>query len=872
MRLPLPLLCFLSALLWAPLARAQGEVNAPDAGFSIEVDVEGWAHAEQKVDGRLTALGIGPAALGGAAQITIQVTPSPESGLALSQSTLDQLLALVDADASISLGERFEYSIGGATAAGINLDQEAQGTEYRVKLMFLHANGFQYRVQFHSPKDNFDELWPSAEKVLATFALIKPDDEARQEQTLTALAARCGSQIDWAANWEDAAKRGKSEGKLIVVAVHSIPGFDLGSPLMQGPFMDPEVVTLMQHRFIGYEWSRGESAPFVSDEVFGLGPATFGTGLLVVTPQGQVVRQIYLVDGMLTAAALRETLAGHPQLQAPAAPSTLSRAEQVAFAIDHGDLAQAKELAGPPPGSGAQAPASEAAALAFQRARLAYIECQGALGLHALDHAQATDEVELQATMALMRSTLHMGMNQLEESRAALEAFPAEGAPANWQAFHELQLATLHWAHGERDAAKQTLESLCEALPDQPGAWAAAAALIGPGLQMDVTPDLSFPDEYAFEAARIGPAAPAVDVLDMEAALPEALAWLLDHQQEDGSWRTPAAIGDTQVAADPITMATQAIALRAMLGSIPVVAESEPAQAEQLRQAVLRGLSNFLAKRQVVRENPRTVAFMDYTCWGSSYGLFLLADVYKHFEAGHINPGRHTLGRVREEMEGFADDLVRIQQANGGWSYYLSGQVGGEATVAAMSFTTATVLNALVLAEQHGYELDPSVLNRGRQILMVMRGTNEAFEYLRMGGGLDPAGEVEVLGGAARGPLCAHTLVVGEMLEAEDMALPFERYVEHLHTYGHQSRRALMHCGAQTQGSHYLTYDYSTAAEALAAFDDDRLPAELRAQVREETLRQLARCRSADGSFIDNPIIGQAAGTGLAIQAMLALR
>jgi hypothetical protein len=73
-------------------------------------------------------------------------------------------------------------------------------------------------------------------------------------------------------------------------------------------------------------------------------------------------------------------------------------------------------------------------------------------------------------------------------------------------------------------------------------------------------------------------------------------------------------------------------------------------------------------------------------------------------------------------------------------------------------------------------------------------------------------------------------------------------------------------------GSHYLTYDYSTAAEALAAFDDDRLPAELRAQVREETLRQLARCRGADGSFIDNPIIGQAAGTGLAIQAMLALR
>jgi hypothetical protein len=128
------------------------------------------------------------------------------------------------------------------------------------------------------------------------------------------------------------------------------------------------------------------------------------------------------------------------------------------------------------------------------------------------------------------------------------------------------------------------------------------------------------------------------------------------------------------------------------------------------------------------------------------------------------------------------------------------------------------------------------------------------------------------LGGAARGPLCTHALVEAGRLQAETMVVPFERYVEHLPTYGDQSRRALMHCGPQTQGSHYLTYDYATGAEALAAISGEIVGDELRASVKEETLRQLARCRSADGSFIDNPLIGPVAATGLAIQAMLTLR
>ena len=125
-------------------------------------------------------------------------------------------------------------------------------------------------------------------------------------------------------------------------------------------------------------------------------------------------------DGSVTAAALRETLAGHPQLRVEAPPTELPRAERVKLAIDNGDLALARRIAGPPPGSHADAPPSEPAELAVQRARLAWIDRQGSLGLHALERAQPSNDPQLGAEIALARAALHTGMGQNEEAMAAV--------------------------------------------------------------------------------------------------------------------------------------------------------------------------------------------------------------------------------------------------------------------------------------------------------------------------------------------------------------------------------------------------------------------------------------------------------------------
>jgi hypothetical protein len=877
MRRPLLLLLALLSLTFtrAAPAASQGEVVAPDAGFSIAVDVEDWKHTTQEANGRLSVLAAGPPALAGMVQLSIQVTDSQEDGPESSLAAIHTLRDQVANAPQIKLGEALEFSIDGKTVHGVVVNQSDSGIEFRVHLCFLHANGFQYRIQFHAPAENFDEHWPNAQKLLESFRLIEVDAETAKQQSLAQLAARCGSLVNWAPHWKDAAERATSEGKLIVVAIHSIPGFNLGDPLMQGPFSDHEVITLMNNRFVGFVWHRGNDAPFVDAEVFGLGPSTFGTGLLIVKPTGEVVRQVFLPSGLFVAEAMRTVLAGSPGVSPPLMRTDLSQAKRLQFALDHGMMERAAEWSVPLPSSGR----AEDPAFSLQRARYFRILRDAKAGIAAAELGLANDpEPAVRSALLLELTGLHMGARQMDQAvvRAASLSQLIEGTSSSEpisdadEAKLYLSFIMLAWAQGEKGEAMLYSQELCKKFPEHPEAWIAAAALVGPAFKTNTPPDLGWPDDYAFEAAQIPIAAAPVELLDIESALNDAVAWLLVAQEEEGHWRTPHGIGEAQKAPDPVTMATQAIAIKSLLDY--AAASDDQDHAEHCRDAALRGLERYLANRELVRKHPREVAYMDYTCWGSSYGAYGMVAVLDHFNAGNINPSRHMLGKIHGELRYLVGDLVRIQQQNGGWSYYLSGEIGGEATVAAMSFTTATVLMALEDAQRHEFEVDAAVMDRGYDCLLSMRGTNAAFEYMITGAQEHTAGQVEILGGAARGPLCTQALVEAGRLNPGTMVVPFERYVEHLPTYGDQSRRALMHCGPQTQGSHYLTYDYATGAAALVATSGEIVGAELRASVKQQTLRQLARCRSANGSFVDNPLIGPAAGTGLAIQAMLSLR
>ncbi|MHC4948558.1 MAG: hypothetical protein ACYTG1_09880, partial [Planctomycetota bacterium] len=268
------------ALLMVGTVAARGAdtvIEAPEAGFRLTIPGDvGWAHqAQRDADGGLTSLALGPPAAGGAVQLSVQVSVVADDSDEAVRDHVARLRASIVGDASITEVVEFGRPIAGRPAHGLSVVQSAAGTEYRVHVVFLRARGIQYRVQLHAPSGQFDEQRAIADRVLDGLELINLDAATAERVRLRGLAARCGSLVEWAVDWEEAARRARARQRLVVVSVHAQPGVALGNALDERVFMSPEVVALMEHRFVGWRWSAGRPAPFVDHEVFGLGGSTF---------------------------------------------------------------------------------------------------------------------------------------------------------------------------------------------------------------------------------------------------------------------------------------------------------------------------------------------------------------------------------------------------------------------------------------------------------------------------------------------------------------------------------------------------------------------------------------------------------------------
>ena len=863
------LAALLSLMVACTFASAQHEetiVRVPEVGFQLTIPAVDWGHRVERDNGGLNAVIIGPDPSNVVVRLSIQVSAVLAVATETASTDVRQVVESIAKMTDISEVEAIELELAGHKAPGLRLIQKAKGEEFRVHLMFMHSRGIRYRVQFHAPRDQFAKHWKTAEKILAGFELIELDPEANEQWRLGQLAARCGSQIDWAADWEEASKRAREQGRLIVVAVHAQPGFVVGNQLNQRVFMSREIISLMDHRFIGWRWSAGQRAPFVDHNVFGLSGSTFGVGLLVCTPDGQVVRQVFLLDPDLVADALRGALRDHPKLAPPPPPppKAASLAETVAFLIDSGQLERAHALLGEPKGD-------EPGVLAFQRTRLSRIERRGSAALTALQVAKERVDPSFEFALPLEEARIRIGMGQNGIAEDVLRRSLAGNPEASYRAEAKSLLGILSLAVGATERARDEWTALTRELPEQPAAWTAAAALLGPALKIELQPDLRWPTEAEARVAIIPDPAPMVTPLKLAPALSGAVEWLAAAQRTDGGWDVPFGMGDLHSAPGAIEMAIQAIATCALIRTADMWQQDRPDQAQRCREAARRGLQRYLADRQLGRLHPRPVAFMDYTCWGSSYGLLCVSAALDS-NLGFVDTMTdEQRAQLRDEAARLIEDLVRVQADNGGWSYYISGKVGGQAVGASMSFTTATVLLSLHAALDLGLDVPRDVINRGSACLASMRGTNGIWEYMRVGPGPHAAGVVDASGAAARSPVCTLAMLRLGLVPTSAMTSAFESYIEHLDGFSAEARKALMHAGASGQGSHYLLYDYSTAAEALHAVDSDALDAATRKRARSAISRGLAHCRNADGSFVDNPIIGCAAGTGLAALTLLDL-
>ncbi len=812
-----------------------GEIHVDELhGFRIEVP-DDWTTSEGGGGQDGFALNLLPPGSEGLTAVVVRVLETEGGGV---ERLVAESRERVTGDPEIySDFEEWERELSGRTAPGVRATYTGPEGAFRIVQSFLVEEDFDYVLQRHAPADEFDDLADELEEVAATFGFVPLSEAARSERKLGELAALCGSEVHWAADWAEAEERARENGRLVLVVAWLLPGFSINTTPRSTLFMDEDLIELANARFVPLWYTPGMDAPFVDS--YGMGPSTFGQALLLATPDGEVVLETSetgtpeVVWDFLTTGLDR-----NPEHRGNPVPTDLHGLERARLHVGRGELARAWMLLHSKDPS---------AAAHHLRARIHRLRREGAEALEALADARRAgfepeDELLVEEAGLLVRE------RRYEEAQALLEGVIADGDGPEAIAEARVLRGMLHLRDSDREATKAAWRSVVESTPDSRWAWIAAAGLRSEGLDVEgLRPDYGWPDEAVMEELAAFPSSAVVE--DLDRARRDALAWLLREQKEDGAWISPSELSTNVegMGPDPFVDAIAALGGRALL--------LHPEEAAA-RPAARRALDFVLATIEHRRETPPLVFFMDYMTWSSAAMLHFLSDA---LEA--------RLG-TREELAPVADallaDLVERRQQNGGWSYYVTGTLGSTAQPQSISFTTAAAVLALTRARDVGFDVPPELVERGVRALEAMRGENGEFSYFLYGEDRNGAAGSIDLGAVGRGPACELALFSGGKSDPERLRLALDAFLADAPLYTAEQGKTLMHAGPQGQGCHYLFFDYAHAAYVHAA-----LPAEGRSRVR--LLDIVLDCRQPDGSFVDTPILGRAYGTAMALLALESL-
>jgi hypothetical protein len=676
--------------------------------------------------------------------------------------------------------------------------------------------------------------------LVAVLAGVCCAQTTEEDARLHERAARCGSELRWAADWNAAAGRARDERKLVLVSFQNYPGFELGELASIGPFMDPDIVALVEARLVPLRLKLGMQSPLAAPEVYGMGPSTFGVALLLASPEGQVLAETFSLDESVVYEFLRSglkargsALADSPRNSAAGEPDARAKAERLLFG---GELELAAASLEGLTRSGAQR-------LPQFRADLARLRGDPRAGLAALAELPAEDPERLEREAGFLAS-----LGEYEEATARLARLVAPTASSRFQR------ALLALARKERARGLSELRTLALEEPETRWSWQAAALLLEPALTAGESFDLRLPGKAALAEGLSVTRAPLTPDRHEEARA-QAVTWLLTHQQADGSWLTPGSL-ERGPDDDPHPLPLGITALAGLALAREAHASKSASRASELERGAKHALSclmDFAARLRARGTRPPEI-LMDYTVWSHPCALLLAA------ECGPPDDASRAL--VQDALA----ELMRKKKPTGGWSYYLSGSVAGSATPyeISMSFTTALVVRALVSAKAAGFSVESDLVADAADALEGMRRDDGRFVYLaeHQSGLLEGGTRGDAAG---RGPACTLALLEVERADSDELLASLREFVEHLPLLEREQGKALMHCGPAAEGSHYLLFDYWQAAEAVAT-----LPKAERDAWGERVRLAVLAARNVDGSFVDNPSVGRAAGTAMALLALQA--
>ncbi|MEQ8767278.1 MAG: hypothetical protein RL885_25430 [Planctomycetota bacterium] len=804
------------------------ETLSKEGGFAVTLPdaLSNWVVRQSNGDGGAIVVTLGPDALG-LIQVKIESRPATSSDeVALREA----LLEYAKGQPNLEDIEKIEREIGGEMRPGLRAETEIEAGRFRIEQLVCLAQGRQHLVSYHAPVTRFEELSPDFDRILASIRFQAPVMTSGQSDAkrLEELAARSGSEIEWFEDWKPAAEAARKQGRWILILVHSLPGFDIPSAVRSGLFTDPDLVDLIRERFVMLQLRREQPSPLKPQEAYGMGPSTFGTSLLCATPEGEVVYEVASVDASIAYQELRTAL-----LEAPDAedgPEAGADLETIGRAIRRGDLEGALE---------ALEDRDEPAAAYLRGEALRRLrQGEDALRAYALAVDGGFDRDRVRIAKGWTLAGLGRAKEALAEVSPLTEDSEAQGAAA------ALALAGFCLRRlGQVAEGEAMWRRLVDDFPQSRWAWPVAAAMSSPGYRAGYSARLRWPEEDLVAGILHQPAEP---VPALEQAYRSALAYLLSKQRDNGAWVSPTeAARAYEATPDPIADGITAICARSL---IPAKKKKEA------RDAIRLAIERLQFCRDRDRLAPKLPQFMDYSVWSWPAIGWLLADALdaKLIEREVAEPW------IEELLAGLAE----LQKGGGGWSYYLTQDLDSDAPPfnVSMSFTTAWVLLALKRIEEVGIELPDEMASRGVACLERMRGQNGAFEYLVAHDAEGLPRRTGLVGASGRGPGCELALLRWGKSSTDRLETALEVFSEHRHLLRKEQGKRLMHAGPDGLGSHYPMFDYYLAALAAGEVEPERS-----GRLRREISHTIVSSRGADGSYVDNPMIGRAYATAMAL-------
>ena len=292
---------------------------------------------------------------------------------------------------------------------------------------------------------------------------------------------------------------------------------------------------------------------------------------------------------------------------------------------------------------------------------------------------------------------------------------------------------------------------------------------------------------------------------DVPIAIRSGLDYLLNEQNEDGSWGGVVNATFTSSFANPATyrmwqMGTTALATRSLL---------ESDLGETAHAAVERGLDYLIANASVKRPAEWDVD----NNWAIVYGLDTVARALQHPRY----KGSAKEAELRGAGKTLLEELAKYQSPNGGWGYYSSPMAGWRPEWAT-SFMTGVAVLAMVEAREAGLDVDDKMFKAGIKAVEMTRLPSGAYEYdLRgMPRHLRLESINQIKGSLGRIQVCNLALWrTGGDVKMEDLEWGLEQFVKHRKFLVVARNKPIPHEAYYANAAYFYLFGHYYAARVL---------------------------------------------------------